>query len=128
MFSKASLPAATKLGQGNKFTGVCLSTWGGVCLTQIFRGGCLLQIFLGGSVPNFRGGSEIFFSFFFSIYSPPPKNSSGMHTLPSSPTPLPPETVSAWPVCILLECILVHSFCLRGGGMCMPGPMSLQRG
>ena len=65
------LPAATKLGQGNKFTGVCVSTRGG-CLTQIFGGGCLTQIFGGGltqifggcltqifggvSHPNFRGG------------------------------------------------------------------------
>ena len=44
-----------EFGQGNIFTGVCLSTGGG-CLLQIF-GGCLLQIF-GGEVaaPNFRGG------------------------------------------------------------------------
>ena len=62
---KPSLPAATKLGQGNKFTRVCLSTRGGGCLLQIFGGGCLLQIFGGcllqifGGVPapNFRGGA-----------------------------------------------------------------------
>ena len=74
------LPSATKLGQGNKFTGVCLSTWVGGCLTQIFggvsapnfrggvcskfsggvwpkfSGGSLLQICGGGSAPNFQGG------------------------------------------------------------------------
>ena len=94
------LPAATKLGQGNKFTGVCLSTrGGGVCskfsggcllqifggggLLQIFGGGCLLQIFVGGvSAQNFWGVSEIFFSFFFNLFDPPQKNSSGMHPPP----------------------------------------------
>ena len=152
-----------KLGQGNKFTGVCLSTpgggylawsrggmtdpnfWGGVSdpnfwgggLPQIFWGGSVCSKFSGGegvwpkffggvvSAPNFWGGvcSEIFggvsaqnfrggwclkffFLFFFSVYFPP-KNSSGMHTLP--PPHLHPETVNARPVHILLECILVQS-------------------
>ena len=105
------LPAATKLGQGNKFTGVCLSTrgggrgrspiWGGV---RIFRGGCLKfsrgSEFFGGCL-NFSGGvSPIFFSFFFQFLFPQ-KISSGMH---------PPETVNARPVRILLECILVSIF------------------
>ena len=36
------LPAATKLGQGNKFTGVCLST----------RGGCVPGLVPGGGVPG----------------------------------------------------------------------------
>ena len=92
------------MGQGNKFTGVCLSTRGG-CLTQIFGGGVCSKFwggrvwpkfsgggvwpkFTGGSAPNFRGGegSEIFFSFFFQFIFPP-KNSSGMHNLPPPPTP-----------------------------------------
>ena len=56
---------------------------GGVC--SKFLGGGLLQFFLGGSgpggvsAPNFRGGSEIFFSFKFLS---PKKNSPGMHTHP----------------------------------------------
>ena len=53
LIPKYLLPAATKLGQGNKFTGVCLST-GGVVVWS--RGG--LQFF-GGS-PIFRGWSPIF--------------------------------------------------------------------
>ena len=77
------LPAATKLGQGNKFTGVCLSTRGG-----------------GG----YGGVSEIFFSqfifpqknFFWDAH-PPPR----------------PETVNARPVRILLECILVLQIFFR---------------
>ena len=44
-------------------------------------------------------GLQIFFSFFFQFLFPP-KNPAGMHT------PLP-KTVNAWPVRILLECILV---------------------
>ena len=68
------LPAATKLGQGNVFTGVCDSVHGGGGLVpgglQFFRGvfkffgglqflGGVLQIFWGGS-PIFRGGSPNF--------------------------------------------------------------------
>ena len=79
------LPAATKLGQGNKFTGICLSTggrgylawsWGG---SEIFRGGLKFlgggylawsrggSEILGGVSPIFRGGLQIFF---FSISFP----------------------------------------------------------
>ena len=54
----SSLPAATKLGQGNKFTGVCLSTRGGG-LVQILGGGCLTQILGGVSDPNFSGGEGV---------------------------------------------------------------------
>ena len=68
---------------------------GGVC--SKFSGG-------GRSDPNFGGGVWNFFFFFFSIYFPPKKISSGMHTLP----PSAPETVNARPVRILLECILVQ--------------------
>ena len=53
------LPAATKLGQGNKFTGVCLSTEGG-----------------GGTWPGPGGSPNFFFHFFFNFF-PPPKNSFG---------------------------------------------------
>ena len=59
------LPAATKLGQGNKFTGVCLSTRGhrGVSVSvPNFRGGV--------SDPNFRGGLKFFFLFFFQFIFP----------------------------------------------------------
>ena len=74
---KLLLPAATKLGQGNIFIGVCqdfCSQGGGVWS----QGG--LQFF-GGGVSNFSGGlqffggvSKFFFSsFFFSIFFPPKK-------------------------------------------------------
>ena len=115
------LPAATKLGQGNKFTGVCLSTPGGVPDPNFrggadpnFRGGggggvcckfgggvpdsnfgggggCLLQIFGGGgSAPIFGGGSEIFFSFFFNLFTPQKQFFWDAHT-PSPPPPTPPR-------------------------------------
>ena len=97
------LPTATKLGQGNKFTGVCLSTGGGgrgtlPCpggeggvLSEIFLGGVWSEIFGGGClVWNFRGGGVWiffpFFSFFFQFlfplkkillgYTPPPPRRS----------------------------------------------------
>ena len=50
-----SLPATTKLGQGNKFTGVCLST-GGRGVPGLVPGGCLKFLGFG----NFWGVSEIF--------------------------------------------------------------------
>ena len=75
LIPKYLLPAATKLGQGNKFTGVCLSTGGVVVWSQ---GG--LQFF-GGSpifrgVSNFLGGinSNFFNSNFFLIQIFYPKN------------------------------------------------------
>ena len=96
---KLLLPAATKLGQGNIFIGVCqdFCSQGGGCLvpggSPIFRGGCLQ--FFGGS-PIFWGGLQIFFSsFFFQFFFPPKKILLGC-------TP-PPETVNAQPVRILLE-------------------------
>ena len=46
------------LGQGNKFTGVCLSTGEGV--SNFSEGGRFLQFFGGSS--NFLGGSPNFFS------------------------------------------------------------------
>ena len=92
------LPAATKLGQGNKFTGVCLSTGGGV--PGLVPGGYEIcwqvgQKFGGGG----GGGSPNFFSFFFSNYFFLKKSFWD--------APPPPETVNARPVRILLECILV---------------------
>ena len=109
----ALLPAAQKLGQGNKFTGVCLSTGGGgvpglVQGESEILGGC--QKFSGGvwkfqgGVWNFQGVSEMFggclqfFSFFFQFLFPPKKILLGCN---------PPGTVNARPVHILLECILV---------------------
>ena len=64
------LPAATKLGQGNIFTSVCLSTGGGGLVWRVsnFSGGGFSN-FSGGS-PIFRGGSPNFFFFFFSISLP----------------------------------------------------------
>ena len=68
-FSKCSLllPAATKLGQGNKFTGVCLSTrgggWGGEGVPGLIPGrGVWSEIF--------GGVSEFFFLFFPISFSP----------------------------------------------------------
>ena len=112
------LPAATKLGQGNKFTGVCLSTrggggepglvlggvseiFGGVCLK--FWGGCVSEIFGGclkfsGGCLKFSGGVPPNFFLFFSISFPPKKFLLGC---------TPPKTVNARPVRILLECFLV---------------------
>ena len=131
------LPAATKLGQGNKFTRVCLSTRGGGacskfsgvggacskfsgggCLLQIFggvpapnSGGCLLQIF-GGPAPNFRGGSCSKFSGgmfwnFFFFQFIYPPKKILLACTSPPHPPPPPETVNARPVRILLECILV---------------------
>ena len=67
------LPAATKLGQGNIFTSVCLSTGGGVWSGGVWSRGT--PIFLGGGPPNFFSFFFLFFQFFF------PKISSGMHKL-----------------------------------------------
>ena len=96
------LPAATKLGQGNKFTGVCLSTRGGGGLPEggvVCPGGWVFcqggwSAWWGGlpggslrGVPpkKFKGGAPPFFFFnlffvvdFFGIYfqttaSPPPR-------------------------------------------------------
>ena len=58
---KHLLPAAMKLGQGNEFTGICLSTggrtWPGPGGSEIFGGG-LFPIFWGDL--KFSGGSLIF--------------------------------------------------------------------
>ena len=76
------LPAATKLGQGNILTSVCLSTGGGcipACLAGQSRGGCLQ--FFGGGLSGVRGnppiflGGDFFFDFCFLwgyIPTPPP--------------------------------------------------------
>ena len=107
------LPAATKLGQGNICTGVCLSTGGGE--------GCLPQCMLGYTPP----GAD-----------PPPRSRHPpwSRQTPPEQTPTPPDqadplgadplrpgrpppprsrlqhTVNERPVRILLECILV-SWC-----------------
>ena len=47
------LPAATKLGQGNIFTGVCLSTGGGVCFSACW------DIPPGPDPPNHPPGSKL---------------------------------------------------------------------
>ena len=114
------LPAARKLGQGNIFTSVCLSTGGVVvCLfwgasskfwgvAPNFRGGGVPPNFGGISLifrgspyfrgfSNFSGGLQFFggspnlFFFFFNFFSPK-KHSSGMHHPNTPPTPpLPPR-------------------------------------
>ena len=125
------LPAATKLGQGNIFTSVCLSTgggwWSGPRGVSKFLGG--LQFF-GGVPPNFQGGlqffggflqifrgvlqflggavSKFFSLFFFNFFSP----KKFFWDAPNPPPPLP-ETVNARPVRILLECILVSLVYIR---------------
>ena len=81
------LPAATKLGQGNVFTGVCDSVHGGR--------GCLPQCMLGCQTPPEQ--------------TPPP----GPGTHPPRNRQPPPgsrrqHTVNERPVRILLECILVQ--------------------
>ena len=91
--SSELLPAATKLGQGNKFTGVYLSTGGGGVSPIFQEGGCLKfggsEIFRGGVSPIFQGVSPNFFFFFFNFFSPqksfwdaPPQDgqcAAGMH-------------------------------------------------
>ena len=95
-----SLPAATKLDQGNIFTSVCLS--GG---SPIFQG---VSNFSWGDSPIFRGGgNSIFFIqicfliqiFFNSIFFP--KNIFW---------DAPSHTVTERAVLIILECILVTLF------------------
>ena len=88
------LPAATKLGQGNIFTSVCLSTGGGGVWSRGVSNFLGVSKFSGGL--QFFGGSPNFF--FFQIF---PQNFFW-----DAPTP-PPETVNARPVRILLECILI---------------------
>ena len=126
------LPAATKLGQGNKFTGVSLSTGG---VSEIF-GGCLkfwgglkfwgVWNFLGGwnfqggvwnfrGVSNFSGGLQIFFFFFFNFFSPQ-KNSSGMHQAPPPPRrSMRGRYASYWNAFLLkdYECSLLMEYCTR---------------
>ena len=46
------LPPATKLGQGNVFTGICDSLNGGGCLLLPEGGGCLLPGGAGGDPPG----------------------------------------------------------------------------
>ena len=87
------LPAATKLGQGNKFTGVCLSTGGrGVVYLAWSWGG---MKFSGGmkfwGVWNFRGGSQ---NFFWDAPTPPRYSQcaagthpTGMHSCLVMPLP-----------------------------------------
>ena len=101
----AFLPAATKLGQGNIFTGVCLSTGGGG------RGeGCLPQCMLGYPPGTDPPGAD----------TPPDQAPPWEQTPPrgadppGANTPPPPEsrlqhTVNERPVRILLECILVYT-------------------
>ena len=92
------LPAATKLGQGNVFTGVCDSVNGG--------GGCAS---VGYHPPRGRPPKEN-----------PPKKQTPTRQCPlrrrTPPRGRPPkkntphpkkQTVNEWPLRILLECILV---------------------
>ena len=87
------LPAATKLDQGNVFTGVCDSVHRGVGWGLVPGGGWSAPggwspIFLGSPIfwgsPIFRrGGLQLFggvLNFFFQIFFP--KISSGMHQPP----------------------------------------------
>ena len=111
-----SLPAATKLGQGNIFTGVCLSTGAEGCLPQ-----CMLGYTPRTRPPGSRHPPE-------QTHTPreqtPPSPGSDLPGSRHSPTrPLrsrhPPKqqtpppgsrlqhTVNERPVRILLECILV---------------------
>ena len=67
---------------------------------QFFGGGS--PIFLGG-FSNFSGGLQFFFFFFFFNFFPP----KFLLGCTNPPPPISPEMVNAWPVRILLECILV---------------------
>ena len=119
-------------GQGNIFTGVCLSTGGGACSKfsggrggifwggvpapnfrggVFFRGGCLLQIFGGVPAPNFRGG---YFSggYFWGGGVPAPNFRGGA---------LHRNTVNVRPVRILLECILVTIILMHAMMFCKYG-------
>ena len=82
-------------GQGNIFTGVCLSTGGGP-----------------GQVPPLQAGTPPPGRHPPSRQAPPPP---GRHPPSRQAPPPPPDTVNARPVRILLECILVVNFktCLR---------------
>ena len=95
------LPAATKLGQGNVFKGVCLSTGGeGVCLSACWDA----RPPWTRHTPPGPG-------------TPPPGSRPPRPDPPSLDSPPPDQappsrlqhTVYEWPVRILLECILVHS-------------------
>ena len=87
-FLSILLPAATKLGQGNIFTSVCLSTGGGVCLSACWD----------THPPRGR-------------HPPRTRHPLGSQTPPRrEQTPLGSRlqhTVNERPVRILLECILV---------------------
>ena len=88
------LPAATKLGQGNVFTGVCLST-GGVCLSACWD----------ARPPRTRHTTPW-------EQTPPGADPPRSRPSPGPGTPPPlgirrPHMVNERPVRILLECILV---------------------
>ena len=72
-----SLPAATKLGQGNIFIGVCQD----FCSQGEGWSGPGGGVSGPGGVSNFSGGLQFFFLFFINFF-PPQKNSSGMHPPP----------------------------------------------
>ena len=74
---------------------------GGVSAPNFFWGGVSAPN-LGGCLKFSGGGLKFFFPFFFNFFSPK-KSFWDAH-------PPPPETVNAWPVRILLECILVGYF------------------
>ena len=105
----ASLPAATKLGQGNVFTGICLSTG---------EEGCLPQYMLGYT-PRTRYSPPAADPAGPGRHPPGPGRPPGPGTSPPCPGPgRPPRTrhppgsrlqhtVNERPVRILLECILV---------------------
>ena len=115
-------------GQGNIFTGVCLSTGGGYL--QIFRGVPFFGggtskfsegvpffggvppnfrggAFLGGVPPNFRGGTSKFSGGYLQIFGGVPFWGG-----------VPQNTVNVRPVRILLECILVFFLFF----FCIPRP------
>ena len=114
------LPAATKLGQGNIFTGVCLSTggaWGG------WGEGCLPQCMLGYPLLEQTPPQEQTLPLPPLEQTPPEQTPPGSRP-PQEQTPPPgadhppgtrhtppgsrlQHTVNERPVRILLECILV---------------------
>ena len=104
------LPAATKLGQGNIFTGVCLST-GGVCLSACW------DIPPPGPDPPEQTPPRT---------KPPESRHPTWDQTPLEQTPQGSRlqhTVNERPVRILVECILVAGIFLHDGwgmGGCWP--------
>ena len=102
------LPAATKLGQGNVFTGVCDSVHRGVCLSTCWDTTLPPEQTPLEQTPP-RADTHHPKQTHHPLEQTPPWS---RHTPPGADT-LPPagsrlwHTVNEWPVRILLECILV---------------------